>query len=65
MFDGARQANRQHMVYGSLIFSVLAMVRYTDLFDSLIIRASIFLIVGITLFSMGNIYQRNKKEAKS
>jgi hypothetical protein len=65
MIDGARKANRQHMVYGSMIFSILAMVRYTDLFDSLVIRASIFLIVGITLFSVGNIYQRNKKEAKS
>ncbi len=65
MIDGATKANRQHMVYGSMIFSILAMVRYTDLFDSLVIRASVFLIVGLTLFSVGNIYQRNKKVAKS
>ncbi len=65
MINGARHANRQQMVYGSLVFSILAMVRYTDLFDSLVIRASIFLIVGITLFGVGNIYQRNKKEISS
>jgi len=65
MIDGARLANRHYMVSGCLIFSLLAMVRYTDLFDSLITRAVIFLIVGLILFAMGNVYQRNKKAARS
>lgn len=63
MIDGARHANRRRMVLGSILFAVLAMARYTDLFDSLIARAAVFLIVGITLFVAGNIYQRNKKVA--
>lgn len=65
MIEGARQANKRHMVTGSLMFSVLAMLRYTDLFESLVMRALVFLFVGITLFIIGNIYQRNKKEARS
>jgi uncharacterized membrane protein len=63
MIDGARHANRRRMVAGSILFAILAMARYTDLFDSLIARAVVFLIVGITLFVAGNIYQRNKQEA--
>ncbi len=62
MIDGARQANRQHMVRGSLLFALLAMARYTDLFDSLIARALVFLLVGISLFAVSHIYQRNKKQ---
>ncbi len=65
MIEGARQASRKHMITGSLMFSVLAMVRYTDLFESLVMRASVFLLVGITLFIIGIIYQSNKKEAQS
>lgn len=61
MVDGAKHANRQRMVRGSIIFAILAMARYTDLFDSLIARAIVFLVVGIALFIVGNIYQRNKK----
>ncbi len=63
MTDGARHGNRRRMVGGSILFAILAMARYTDLFDSLIARAVVFLIVGITLFVAGNIYQRNKQEA--
>ena len=63
MVDGAQHANRRRMVAGSILFAILAMARYTDLFDSLVARAVVFLIVGITLFVAGNIYQRSKKEA--
>lgn len=63
MIHGARQADRRLMVRGSVLFAILAAARYTDLFDSLIARAVVFLIVGIALFAIGNIYQRHKKEA--
>jgi hypothetical protein len=62
MIDGARNAHRQHMVRGSLLFALLAMARYTDLFDSLIARAVVFLLVGISLFAVSHIYQRNKSQ---
>jgi len=65
MFDGARQANRRQLLTGSLLFALLAMARYSDLFDSLLARASVFLLVGIALFVVGNIYQRHKKQVQS
>lgn len=64
MFDGARQANRRQLVTGSLLFALLAMARYSDLFDSLLARASVFLLVGVALFVVGNIYQRHKKQVQ-
>ena len=64
MFDGARKANRRRLVTGSLLFAALAMARYSDLFDSLLARAAVFLLVGIALFVVGNIYQRHKKQVQ-
>ncbi len=63
MIDGARHANRQHMVRGSILFALLAMARYTDLFDSLLARAVVFLLVGVALFAVNHFYQRNKRVA--
>ncbi|MCW9089360.1 MAG: DUF2157 domain-containing protein [Gammaproteobacteria bacterium] len=60
MVDGARNADRRHMVQGSLLFALLAAARYTDLFDSLIARALVFLLVGAALFAVSHFYQRNK-----
>ncbi|MGM0593561.1 MAG: DUF2157 domain-containing protein [Pseudomonadota bacterium] len=62
MVDGARNANRRHMVQGSLLFALLAAARYTDLFDSLIARALVFLLVGAALFAVSHFYQRNKRQ---
>lgn len=62
MIDGAKNANRQHMVRGSILFALLAAARYTDLFDSLIARAVVFLLVGAALFAVAHFYQRNKRQ---
>ncbi len=64
MVDGARNANRKHMVRGSILFALLAMARYTDLFDSLVARALVFLLVGAALFAVSHYYQRNKRQAE-
>ncbi|MET0070088.1 MAG: DUF2157 domain-containing protein [Candidatus Thiodiazotropha sp.] len=61
MVDGARQVDRWRMVSGCMIFAALAMARYTDLFDSLVVRAAVFLVVGVSLFAIANLYQRSKK----
>jgi len=65
MIDGAKNANRQHMVRGSILFALLAVARYTDLFDSLITRAVVFLLVGAALFAVAHFYQRNKKQVQA
>jgi uncharacterized membrane protein len=62
MIDGAKNTNRSHMVRGSILFALLAIARYTDLFDSLITRAIVFLLVGAALFAVSHFYQRNKRQ---
>ena len=62
MIDGARNANRKHMVQGSILFALLAVARYSDLFESLIARAVVFLLVGAALFAVSHFYQRNKQQ---
>jgi uncharacterized membrane protein len=65
MLEGAKEGERQQMLRGCFLFTILAISRYTDLFDSLVARASVFLIVGIALFAIGNLYQRNKQGGPS
>ena len=45
---------------GCLLFSSLIFARYIDLFDSLLSRASVFLVLGVVLFVVGNFYSRQK-----
>ena len=61
--EGSRKADKQKMIWGSLILSLLVFARYTDLFDSLISRAIAFLLVGAGLFIAGNIYNRNRQDS--
>ena len=61
MIGGARRGERNPMLKGSLLFAMLAAARYTDLFDSLLARAVVFLLVGIALFAVNHFYQRNKR----
>ena len=60
--EGSQKADGRKMLWGSLILGALVLARYADLFDSLISRAIVFLIVGGGLFVAGNIYNKNKRE---
>lgn len=48
---------------GCILFTALIFARYTDLFESLLSRSLVFLILGASLFVVGNFYTRHKKEA--
>ncbi len=60
--EGSRKADARKMMWGSVILAALMFARYTDLFDSLISRAIVFLVVGAGLFVAGNIYNKNRQE---
>jgi hypothetical protein len=45
------------------LLAFLAFARYADLFDSLLVRALVFLAVGAAIFFVGMRYSRRKKEA--
>jgi len=65
MISGAREVKRRRLVWGALLFAVLVVMRYLDLFDSLVARGLVFLAVGIGLFALSHWYRRNRREASS
>ena len=61
ILEGSRSHRVAPVIGGCLLFSLLAMSRYVDLFDSLIARAVVFLVVGASVFAAGNFYAREKR----
>jgi uncharacterized membrane protein len=61
---GCRKLNLKTTVTGCVLFAVIAMARYTDLFVSLLTRSLVFFIAGAALFSVGIYYSRTKKQIK-
>jgi uncharacterized membrane protein len=60
--SGCKTLNLKTTVIGCVLFAVIAMARYTDLFFSLLPRALVFFIAGAALFSVGLYYSRTKKQ---
>jgi hypothetical protein len=42
--------------------ALLLIVRFTDLFGSLLVRALMFVLLGIGLFAVGYFYSRRKQQ---
>jgi uncharacterized membrane protein len=61
--QGARQVFLAKVVIGCLMVSVLAMARYVDLFDSLLMRALVFFVIGGMLFVVGGRYSRRRQNS--
>jgi len=61
---GSRTLNVRLVTAGCVMFSVLAMSRYTDLFSSLIARSLVFFIVGAGVYATGNFYSRARKQVR-
>lgn len=57
---GCKSLNPKLTAAGILLVTALVFARYSDLFDSLLIRAFVFLIVGAGIFSTGIFYIRRK-----
>ncbi len=60
---GCRSVNSKLTAAGTVLLAFLAFARYADLFDSLLVRALVFLGVGAAIFFVGMRYSRRKKEA--
>lgn len=60
---GCRSVNSKLTATGTVLLAFLAFARYADLFDSLLVRAVVFLAVGTAIFIIGMRYSRRKKEA--
>jgi len=63
MMRGCRQPNARLTIVGSVLLVMLATARYMDLFDSLIARGAVFILVGAVIFGQGLLYTRRKRAA--
>jgi uncharacterized membrane protein len=61
ILHGSQQQHGKEVAAGCLLFATLVFARYSDLFDSLLSRAAVFLVLGASLFVVGNFYSRQKK----
>jgi len=61
ILHGSQQQRGWEVAAGCVLFAALVFARYTDLFDSLLSRSLVFLILGAALFVVGNFYSRHKK----
>jgi hypothetical protein len=43
---------------------MIAIGRYADLFTSLLVRAAVFVALGVTLFLVGNFYARSRRRSQ-
>ena len=59
--QGCQEANAKLVTIACLLFSLIVITRYVDLFESLLLRATIFLVLGGGLFAVGNFYSRLRK----
>jgi uncharacterized membrane protein len=58
--QGSRDANPKLVSIACVLFALLVITRYVDLFNSLLLRSLIFLLLGAGLFLVGNFYARTK-----
>ena len=62
IMSGCKTLNLKTTVTGCVLFAIIAMARYTDLFRSLVTRSLVFFIAGAALFSVGLYYSKSKKQ---
>ena len=61
LWTGCRDTVLQRVVGGSLMLAVWIFARFADLFDSLLVRGAMFIVMGGALFAVAVIYHRKKK----
>ena len=61
---GSAQLRAKLVAAGCLLFAMVAVGRYADLFTSLLVRSAVFVAVGVVLFLVGNFYARGRRRAQ-
>lgn len=65
IWHGSQRQCGWEVTAGCLLFAHLVFARYSDLFDSLLSRSLVFLVLGASLFVVGNFYSRHRKTGSS
>lgn len=61
IIQGSRDVDAKLVSLACVLFAVLTITRYVDLFDSLLLRSVVFLLLGAGVFVVGNFYARSKR----
>ena len=62
IIQGIQQVSWKRVGIGCVLMASLLFVRFTDLFGSLLVRALMFVLLGIGLFAVGYFYSRRKQQ---
>ena len=65
LWRGCRDTRLASVVGGSLLMAAWVFARYADLFDSLLARGMMFVVMGAALFAVAMLYHRQKKSRVS
>jgi len=64
ILEGSEHLRPKLVGLGCLLFAMVAIGRYADLFTSLLARSAVFVLVGVVLFLVGNFYARSRRRAR-
>ncbi|MDH3320202.1 MAG: DUF2157 domain-containing protein [Betaproteobacteria bacterium] len=64
ILEGSEHLRPKLVAAGCLLFALVAIGRYADLFTSLLVRAAVFVVLGASLFFVGNFYSRSRRRAQ-
>lgn len=64
ILEGSEQLRPKLVGAGCLVFALIAVGRYVDLFTSLLLRAAVFVAIGVVLFLVANFYSRSRRRAQ-
>jgi uncharacterized membrane protein len=64
ILEGSAHLKPRLVAAGCLIFALVTVSRYTDLFSSLLVRAAVFVALGAGLFFVGSFYTRQRRRAQ-
>jgi uncharacterized membrane protein len=59
--QGSRNVDAKLVSIACVLFALLTITRYVDLFNSLLLRSLVFLLLGTGVFVVGNFYTRTKR----
>jgi len=62
MAKGCIDVKLNQVIVGSLLLAALVVARFFDFFESLAVRGTVFVIVGVLIFSQGFFYIKSKKK---
>lgn len=65
ILEGSEHLRPWQVGAGCLIFALVTVSRYTDLFSSLLVRAAVFVALGAGLFLVGNFYTRQRRRVQA